>query len=445
MSIFKKIHNILNYITGKKNPTATSGPDESHEHFTPQSVYQTYDLDANEVRCLILDMLKPAKTFIKDISLQFSEDEQIHAQIQLQSFLTPFSFNTKMLLVDLWRDNRTSTAVFEFLEINIHLISLLPENIRQWCGKKLISTISYWSSFLQKDHDKRHAHFYLQEQLLYVDFQPWFNNYFASCDQADEDMECSHWFAGIFGKEGRLKGKRYLKNHIIFGAEITGSIPKMRVYLYRMPASLYKSAEIEKDLATYKTSFFGNWLEWVFAVATSFLLVSFLIPFGMAYMKLAPFEFDNLFSLPFIFLYNTVIVLFPFLIFRIILIPMRRLWDSRQGRIEILQAEVARDQVFMPLLREWIIVLQTTENLVIPSSLLTRIRDFLIKIGTQKYWLFEKISLIEKRRRTYASLILLSYLGVCLLELLFLTGLLPTPQFLVNRINNLLELILLNR
>lgn len=445
MGIIKKLNNLIKYIKNKKDKTTQDEQNATANHFSPQAIYQTYEIDTEETKDLVLDMLKPANTFISDIALNFGQDGCIYSDVQLNKFFKPFSFQTKMKLVDLWRDNQTSTIVFEFVEIDIHIIDLLPKSWQQWCGKNLISLISFWSSLLQKGHKSTCAHFYLQEQFLYVDFKPWMDDYFNQCDNAAAENEENHWLSKMFGKEGKLKGKRYLKNHVIFGAEITGEIPKMCIYLYRMPASLYKNEEVENDLALYKASFIGNWLEWVFAIVTSFLLVSFLVPFGMAYVRLVPFHLDNLFSLPFIFLYNTMIVLFPLVIFRIVLIPMRRLWDSRQGRIEILQAEVARDQVFMPLLREWIIVLQTTENLSIPISLLTRIRTFLVKIGTQKYWLFEKISLIEKRRRMYASIILFSYIGVCLIEIFFLTGLLPTPQFLVTRINRLLEWLLLSR
>ena len=437
MNAFRKLHNIFNFISKKtpdKNKTAAIP-----NSFSPQSIYQSYDFDTGELRELIMDFLKPAKSLVEDISINFSDEQLFYSEVNLKSFLKPFSFRAKVKLVDLWQDQLTSTGIFELIQTDIHLISLLPRFIQNWCGKKLISLISFWGTFVQEDSKCQRAHFYLQEQFLYIDFQPWLNAYYQS---SDEDAG-NHWITKFFNKHARSKGKRYLQNHIIFGAEILGEPATLRIYLYRMPASFYKIAEIEKEGASYKSSFAGNWLEWLFAISTSFLLVSFLVPFGMAYMKLAPVEFDNLLSLPFIFLYNTFIVLIPLFIFRIVLIPMRRVWETRHGRIEILQAEVSRDQVFMPLLREWIIVLQKTDKLQIPYDMLQKIREFLLKIGTQKYWLVNKISLIEKRRRMYVNIIIFSYLGVCLIELLFLTGILPTPQFIANNINHLLEIILL--
>lgn len=436
MKAFRKLHNLFNFI--RKKPLAISKP-ENISGFSPQSIYQSYDFDANDLRELILDFIKPAKSLVEDISINFSDGQLFYSEVRLKSFLKPFSFRTKLKLIDLWQDHLTSTGVFELIQTDIHLISLLPRFIQNWCGQKLISIISFWGTFVQDDGNAKRAHFYLQEQFLYVDFQPWLSSYYQSRGTETE----KHWISKFFSKQNRSKGKRYLQNHIIFGAEIVDAQAKLRIYLYRVPASFYKLSEIEKEGANYKTSLLGNWLEWLFAILTSFLLVSFLVPFGMAYMKLAPVEFDNLLSLPFIFLYNTFIVLIPLIIFRIVLIPMRRLWETRHGRIEILQAEVSRDQVFMPLLREWIVMLQKTDDLQIPYDMLCNIRAFLLKIGTQKYWLVNKISLIEKRRRMYVNIIIFSYLGVCLIELLFLTGALPTPQFIVNNINHLLELILL--
>ncbi|MDR2006926.1 MAG: hypothetical protein LBP78_06775, partial [Acidaminococcales bacterium] len=379
------------------------------------------------------------------VSLDFCPDGQcIYAKVELGSFFRPFSFHTKTRLVDIWQDIWTSTAIFEFVEINVHIISLLPKAIRYWCGQKLISIISFWGSFFQKVKYSQ-AHFYLQEQLLYIDFRPWILQYMGGHDPAMEEPDGNHWLSALFGANKAAQGKKYMHSHIVFGAEIIDNPPLMRLYLYHIPAARYKDADLDPENPGYKTSLSGNWLEWFFAIVTSFLLVSFLVPFGMAYVKLAPFESADLFSLPFIFIYNTLIVLIPFIIFRIVLMPMRRVWASRHGRIEILQAEVARDQVFMPLLREWIVLLQTLEGIPFPHSLLKKIRSFLIKIGVQKYWLVDKISLIEKRRRIYAKIIALSYVGVCLIEALFLTGALPTPQFLANSVNSLLEVIFLQR
>ena len=181
-----------------------------------------------------------------------------------------------------------------------------------------------------------------------------------------------------------------------------------------------------------------------FCCCNIFLLVGFLVPFAMAYVKLVPFTFDNIFSLSSVIIYNTFIVLIPIFTFRIVLIPMRRLWESRHQRIEILQAEVARDQIFLPLLREWIVELQNQENAVISFDLTKKIRSFMLKIGKQKFFLVNKIHLINKRRKFYLSVLFISYLGVCLIEILFLTSLLPTPQFLANKINKILSFILLD-
>ncbi|MDR3348394.1 MAG: hypothetical protein LBO03_02105 [Acidaminococcales bacterium] len=419
--------------------------EKSHkDNFSPKALYQTYDLTALDMTLVLMDILKPAQAFVRNVSLDFCPDEQcIYAKVELGSFFRPFSFHAKVRLVDIWQDIWTSTAVFELTEINVHIISLLPKAIRYWCGQKLISIISFWGSFFQKGKYLK-AHFYLQEQLLYIDFRPWILQCIDGRDFAKKP-EAPHRLSSLFGTGKSAQREKYMRSHIIFGAEIIDKPPLMRLYLYHIPSARYKDADFDPESSSYKTGLSSNWLEWVFAIATSFLLVSFLVPFGMAYVKLAPFESADLFSLPFIFIYNTLIVLIPFVIFRIVLMPMRRVWASRHGRIEILQAEVARDQVFMPLLREWIVLLQTLEGIPFPHSLLKKIRSFLIKIGVQKYWLVDKISLIEKRRRIYAKIIALSYVGVCLIEALFLTGAMPTPQFLANSANKLLELIFLQR
>jgi hypothetical protein len=436
-----RVRQLFNVLRGSKNSPAGKS---RKEHFSPKALYQTYDLAAHDLTLMLMDILKPAQAFVRDVSLDFSPGEQcIYAKVELGSFFRPFSFHAKTRLIDIWQDAWTSTAIFEFMEINIHIISLLPKAIGHWCGHKLISLISFWGSFFQKGKNSQ-AHFYLQEQLLYIDFRPWMLQYIDS-RASSESPAAGHWLSNLFGAGKSSQGEKYMRNHIVFGAEIVGSPPLMRLYLYHIPAARYQSAGLDPENPGYKTSLSGNWLEWFFAIATSFLLVSFLVPFGMAYVKLAPFESADLFSLPFIFIYNTFIVLIPFVMFRIVLIPMRKVWASRHGRIEILQAEVARDQVFMPLLREWIVLLQTFEGIPFPHRLLKKVRSFLIKIGVQKYWLVDKISLIEKRRRIYAKIIALSYVGVCLLEALFLTGALPTPQFLASSVNKLLEFVFLKK
>ncbi len=444
MKILSKLNELFNLLEGNKpRKKAKILPQKP----MPTTLYRFHDFTAGEINELFLDMLTPVASFIDDISIELlNYDQLLLAEVKLKSFLRPFSFTAKTCLIDVWHDNWTSSAVFEFVDIKIHSLSVLPQWLQKWCGKKIIGLISFGGSIFQKNDDQQKASFYLQEQLLYINFKPWLQNHFNNNNNSEQSI--SPWLIQLFSSAENqpIKGQRYIKNHIIFGAEIKGDIPLLRLYIYRMPASLYKSNHTElKDLSSPKLSLLGNWLEWLFAITTSFLLVSFLVPFGMAYVRLEPIRLDDIFAIPFIFLYNSFIVLIPFLIFRIVLMPMRRLWDSRQGHIEILKAEVARDQVFLPLLREWIIALQTKEISHIPLSLLNKIRSLLVKIGNQKYLLFEKISIIEQRRRRYASIIIISYLGVCLLEILFLTGVLPTPYFFVNQINKLLSVLLLDK
>ncbi len=440
MNILNKLHALFGH-----NAEILPEQEPSKEKCGAQPLYRYHDFTAVEVNELFADMLRPAQSFVGGVSVRLLPNEQLlSTRIQLKSFLRPLSFACKARLVDIWHDNWTSTAVFEQTDMQIHLISLLPKTLQQWCGEKIIDLISFLGSMFQSE-EKQKARFYLQGQMIYIDFRPWLQNYL---EKNSPDPDDSAWLNQLFGNDRqRTKGRRYIKNHIVFGSEILGDLPFLRLYIYRMPAAVYKNTELEIQQASAagKFALLGNWLEWMFAVLTSFLLVSFLVPFGMAYMNLQPINFDNLFSLPFIFLYNTFLVLIPLIIFRIVLMPMRRVWASRHGDIEILQAEVARDQVFLPLLREWIIALQTREIGSIPAALLDKIRSLLVKIGIQKYLLVDKIGLIERRRRMYARIIIVSYLGVCLLEALFLTKMLPTPYFFVNKINHLLSWMLLSK
>ncbi len=446
MGIIKKLNNLLNLFRKKK--ASLDNHPTNNANFSSQPIYQAYDFSANEVRSLVLDMLKPVRKLIKDIDIDFYSSEQlIYAKVGLKSFLQPFSFEATMKIADIWQDAWTSTAVLKLKDIKVSLVSYFPKSFENWCGKKVISIIGFLGSILQKKHIAKNAHFYLQDQLLYIDFKPWLQHYLDfcenDCNNELKQIDQTHWLSSLFSKEGRYKGKRYLKNHIIFGGEISEDKPCLRIYMYRIPASLYKNDEVQKVIATNKSSLIGNWFEWSFAILTSFLLVSFLVPFGMEYVKLQPLYANNVFSLSSIIIYNTFLVLIPLFMFRVVLMPMRRIWQTRHGNIEILQAEVSRDQFFLPLLRKWIILLQTNENTALPTKLLLEIRSFLVAIGKQKYLLVDKIALIEKRRQIYFNFIIVGYLGVCILELLLLTQVLPTPKFLVSKINIILENILL--
>lgn len=428
-------------IFGKINEL--SDEENLKSDFAAQPIYQHFDLNSEDISNLFKDIVK-SESFLGNISITLSEQDQlIHSHISLKSVFKLLSFSTQSRLVDVWHDAWTSTAVFEMVHIKVHLISLLPNFLQHWCGQKLISIISFLGSLLQKNTNNEKAHFYIQENFLYIDFNPWLNSYLYP-DKSTSDLS-QNWLTNLFSQNLTRRGKRYIKNHIIFGSEIVKGSALLRLYLYKMPIKFYQTSDFETKDTKQNFSRFGNILEWLFAITTSFLLVSFLVPFGMAYVKLEPIKFDDIFSIPSILLYNTFIVLIPMFLFRIVMMPMYKLWQSRHGRIEILQAEVSRDQVFLPLLREWIIVLQNNEIGQIPFTILKEIRSLLIKIGQQKYLLMHKITLIEKRRRMYLTVITTSYLGVCLLELLFLTGVLPPPQFFVNYINHLLGLILLNK
>ncbi len=444
MNILDKLHDLFGSSEAEKLPKKNL---DEGEKAAPQTLYRFQDFTSQEINQLFVDMLRPAEAFVKNIDIQLLPDEQLmYARIELESFLSPLSFVSKTRLVDVWHDNWTSTAVLELTDINIHIISLLPKALQRWCGENIIRLIGFFSSLFQYG-EKQKARFYLQDKMIYIDFRPWLQNYFKKTDNSFEPS--SKWLAHMFPScdNSRAKGWRYIQNHIIFGAEISGyTTAFLRLYIYRMPASVYKNTDLELQRASAygKRSLLSSWLEWSFAVSTSFLLVGFLVPFGMAYVNLQPINFDNLFSIPFILLYNTFIVFIPLIMFRIVLMPMRRVWASRQGDIDILKAEVARDQVFLPLLREWIIALQTRELTNIPVALLDKIRSLLVKIGMQKYLLVDKISLIQRQRRIYARIIIISYLGVCLLEMLYLTKLLPTPNFFINKINQLLTWVLLN-
>lgn len=432
MNIFSKINTFIN-----KNTKISD--------FSVQPIYQHFDLNSEDITSLFKDIIKPSETFIDDISVTLSsEDQFIYSNVRLKSVLKLLSFSTKSKLIDVWHDAWTSTAVFETVHVNVHLISLLPNFLQNWCGRKLISLISFIASFLQKDDNHEKAHFYLQDNFLYIDFHPWLNNYLEP-EETEENKTTAHWLTNLFFHNTSNRGKRYIKNHLIFGSQILEDSPILRLYLYKMPSKAYENVNFGTENAEQNFSRFSNLLEWLFAITTSFLLVSFLVPFGLAYVKLEPIKFDNIFSLPSILLYNTFIVLIPLFLFRIVMMPMYRLWQSRHGRIEILQAEVSRDQVFLPLLREWIIVLQSNDVSNIPTKILSEVRSLLIKIGQQKYLLVNKITLIEKRRRMYISIITTSYLGVCLLEVLFLTGTLPPPQFFANQINNILGWLFLDK
>lgn len=432
MNIFSKINTFLN-----KNAKMSD--------FAVQPIYQHFDLNSEDITNLFKDIIKPSETFIDDISITLSgEDQLIYSNVRLKSVLKLLSFSTENKLIDVWHDAYTSTAVFEMVHVNVHLISLLPKFLQNWCGQKLISFISFIASFIQKNDNLKKAHFYLQDNFLYIDFHPWLNSYLYP-EETNDKATSAHWLTNLFFHNTASRGRRYIKNHLIFGSQILKDPSVLRLYLYKMPSKVYESVDV--DTAETEKSFFrfGNILEWLFAITTSFLLVSFLVPFGMAYVRLEPIKFDNIFSIPSILLYNTFIVLIPLFLFRIVMMPMYRLWQSRHGRIEILQAEVSRDQVFLPLLREWIVVLQSNEVSHIPSTILNEIRSLLVKIGKQKYLLVDKITLIEKRRRMYISIITTSYLGVCLLEILFLTGTLPPPQFFATQINNILGWLFLDK
>lgn len=432
MNIFNKINTFLN-----KNSKTTNQ--------SVQPIYQHFDLNSEDITNLFKDIIQPSETFIGDISITISNKDQfIHSNVSIKSIFKLLSFSTKSKLIDVWHDTWTSTAVFEIKHINIHLISLLPNFLQNWCGQKLIAFISFIASIVQKNNNRKKAHFYLQDNFLYIDFHPWLNGYLDP-EEISENEAKSHWLTNLFFPNSVNRGKRYIKNHVIFGSQILKSASILRLYLYKMPGNVYENINFDTEETEHNFFRFGNFLEWLFAIATSFLLVSFLVPFGMAYVKLEPIKLDNLFSIPSILLYNTFIVLIPLFLFRIVMMPMYRLWQSRHGRIEILQAEVSRDQVFLPLLREWIIVLQKNKVSHIPPTILNEIRSLLVEIGKQKYLLVNKIMLIDQRRRMYMSIITISYLGVCLLEILFITGTLPPPQFFVDHINQILGWLFLDK
>ena len=263
MNLIKNITNLFKH----KNKNKISPSDTPvHKKFETQAIYQVYDFTNEDINELVIDMIKPAQTFIENISLQLSaEDQTIYCKIDLKSFFKPLSFNAKLKFIDIWQDSLTSSIVFDIIEIDVHLISLLPKKLHHWCGKKLISLISVLASILQPKESNKSVRFYLQENSVYVDFHPWLQSYFDGTNQ-------DHWLNNFFAiakDDYALKGKRYLKNHIIFSAEIHGTPAMFKTYLYRMPASFYNENFIDCE-EDFNISFFGNWLEWSFAVVTSF-------------------------------------------------------------------------------------------------------------------------------------------------------------------------------
>lgn len=409
------------------------------EPYRRRDWYQAREVDPGQLQALVDEIIVPLRPFISNVRIQAGALQQIQFEVQLRNGLRWFNFDMKCRLSDVWHDPWTSTAELEIVDVHSpRLADYFSAYLQGVIGRWLIRLFDFIGPLFPRDQ-KHGAEIRLQAKTLHVNFRPWVKEYFQSTPQG-----ASPWLEFFFGGTGQPnRGRRIFAHSIIFGAE-TSAQGHVNLYMYRLPGRVHvTTAAVERNDS--ESLYWGGVLEWTLSLSTSLILVSLLVPFALAYLHLEPVHFNDLFSLPKLFAYNIAIVLVPFWILRMTMMPVRNMWSKRQGQVDVLRAEVKRDRIFLPLLKDWVLEMRRMEMPGSTKALQDKMREWILLIGDQRRLLHEKLRDIERQQRISFGVLILGYVAVTALEYALWQGYISGPEVYAERIHSLLASVLLGR
>lgn len=428
---------LIRHLFGKKQQTLVDLAGRTTETMRNQAWYIPREIPASQLQELIDELIAPLKSIIAEVQIRFVTDQIFCFDVVLRSGLSWFDFMLKCRLVDVWHDRWTSTVDMEILSVDSsRFTNIMPDAMQRFTGKWFIRLLDFSGPLLRRDK-KVGAVIRVQANTLHVNIRPWVEAYFRS-------SASSEWLERFFGSSGQgSRGQRIADRTVIFGAQVKGN-GQVSLLMYRLSARV-KNLPPEMRQETAGVLSLGGIFEWVISLATSLILVSLLVPFALAYLHLEPVHFNDLFSLPKILAYNIAIVLVPFWILRMTMMPVRQMWSRRQGQVEVLRAEVERDRIFLPLLRNWVLQIRRMETSGNDIALQSNVQEWILRIGEQRRLLQQKLREIEKRRRLSLGVLVAGYVAVGILEYALWQGYLAAPGVYAEKIHILLADFLLGK
>jgi hypothetical protein len=428
---------LIRHLLGKRQQESENLAGRTPETVRNQAWYIPREISAPQLQALIDELIDPLRSLIAEVRIRLVTDQIFCFDVLLRSGLSWFDFSLKCRLGDVWHDRWTSTVDMEILSVaSSRFSNILPDSMQRFAGKWFIRLLDFSGPLLRRDK-RSGAVIRVQANTLHVNIRPWVEAYFRSAASSD-------WLERFFGSSGQTnRGQRIADRTVIFGAHVTET-GQVSLLIYRLSARVKKlPPETRREVSG--AILLGGIFEWIVSLATSLILVSLLVPFALAYLHLEPVHFNDLFSLPKILTYNIAIVLVPFWILRMTMMPVRHMWSRRQGQVEVLRAEVERDRIFLPLLRNWVLQIRRMEMSGHDVSLQSRVQEWILRIGEQRRLLQQKLREIEKQRRLSMGVLITGYVAVSILEYALWQGYLAAPGVYAEKIHSLLAGFLLGK